>query len=541
MTVVLITCSGYCYAASIKITADYKHYDRYRNVLIAKGNVVVTGPDFRITSPYVIRYYDDDKILAMDKFEFEKEGYKISGSNLEYYYWLGTGNAEKARINFGETFLGCRYMNMTSDDFELFDAYFTGCDLPTTHYHISAQQLSLYPNTGLIVAYYATCWVWTAPVIPVPTFVYSAPVPKSNFKKPSSQAAQGKATSSTAKRAIEENKPVQPVPQLGSNAVDGLFIKQGFNWYFNPRWYLKSILSYSEYNKGGLGLKTNYNLFGEMNEGEIRLGSTYGEGNFGGITHYISLGPRLTTDDDEKLLVYDFYKPGGRYSYELELKYSYRERPNLDNNVGPFSRVSFTPKVTLRSNRKPIPFLGEPFTYFWEVSRATVSEEVLTQETTLESGYTTTSSMTNYYADITYKNDFGWFGDFNLMFDINNSDYEKLGSWDRARQILSLQQKYFDRLTLAYGYVHYIEQRGQTPYLFEGYYYSPYDLFTGSIKIDAWFSYLQMNASYNLPSWDPFDITYEWLWGQHCYNLKFQYSVMRKEFDFSFELVPSRW
>ena len=537
-----ILCYGYCYAASIRITADYTHYDKYRDVLIAKGNVVVKGPDFRIESPYVIRYFKDEKIVAMDSFAFEKEGYRITGSTMEYYYWKNEGNAEKAKINFGETFLGCRYMTFDNDIFEMFDAYYTGCNQDTPHYHVSAQQLSLYSRTGLIVAYYATCWVWTAPIIPVPTFVYSAPVPRSKFPNRESAASNRRtAVSSAAKEKIEEQKPMQPVPEFGSNPVDGTFIRQGLNWYFNPRWYLKTLLSYGELTKGGIGVKTNYSLFTDRLEGEIRAGSNNQEGNFGGITQYISLGPRLTTEDDEKLLYYDYYKPGGRYSYEIELKDSYRERPNLDENIGPFSRVSLTPKVTLRSNRKPLPVLGEPFTYFWEVSHANVSEEVLTQETTLENGYTTSSPMTNYHADISYKNDFGWIGKFNMMFDMNNSDYDKLGSWDRARQILSLQQDYFDHLTLSYGHVHYMMQRGQTPYVFEGYYYSPYDQFVGSIKINAWFSYIRMNASYNLPSWDPFDIYYEWLWGQHCYNLIFSYSVMRKEFNFSFELVPSRW
>jgi len=542
----LLILSNSCSAANIDITADYKHYDKYRDILIAKGNVVVKGSDFKIESPYVIRYFKDEKITAMDKFTFEREGYRVSGSNLEYYYWNKTGNADKVRINFGETYLGGRYLTISKDKFELFDAYFTGCNEPASHYHFSGQQIALYPATGLIVAYYSTCWVWIAPIIPVPTFVYSAPVPKSKFvKKAKTERSK---TTAAAKETMEEIKPTPPVPEMGANPVDGPFIRQGFNWYFSPRWYAKLLLSYSEYNKGSAGISTNYSILNELNEGEIRMGSNYGEGNYGSITHYLSLGPKLVSEEDEKSLIYDYYRPGGKYSYELELKYSHRERINLDRNEAPFSRVSFTPMTTLRSNRKPIPLLSDAFTYFWEASTATVSEEVLEVETVLPEGYITSGPRTNYFADITYATDLGWPGKFNAIIDTSASEYgDPSKHWNRSRQQLYLQQDYFDKLTLQYGHIHYINQDGFSPYLFEGYWYSPFDQFTGSIKIKAWYSSFVIKANYDLPDWDLYSVRYEWILGMHCYNLIFEYilkndiDAYRSEFNFSFELTPSKW
>jgi len=526
-----------CSAASISITADYKHYDKYRDVLIAKGNVIVKGEDFVIESPYVIRHFKDEKIVAMDKFEFEREGYRISGSNLEYYYVQRSGNADKVRVNFGETFLGGRYMTISKDKFEIYDGYFTGCNEPTSHYHISAGQMVLYPKTGLIVAHYASCWIWMAPVIPVPTFVYSAPVPKTKFVATKKQAKPTKA----AKAKMEGIKSTQPVPEIGSNPSDGWFLRQGFNWYFGPKQYLKFLLSYMEKKKFGLGIRTNYMLLNDLNEGEIRVSATEGDNGFWGATHYMSFGPKLLSKADEEWLVYDFYQPGGKYSYELETKYSYRERINYDKNIGPFGRVSFTPNVTFRSNRKPLPYLGDPFTYFWEAGHGNVSEEVNDFDSPSEEAYTTSSTRTNSYLDAMYTNDFGWLGKFNAAVDLTLTDYGKLGSWDRSRQKMSLAQGFFDRLYLEYGHTHYIMQRGKTPYLFEGYYYSPYDQFFGSLTVKAWFSSFQIRTSYNLPSWDPFSISYQWIFGLHCYDLIFEYEVLRKEFLFNLELTPSRW
>ena len=544
------------YAFAIDITADYKRYDRYRDVLIAKGNVVVTGKDFRIESPYVIRSFKDDKIIAMDKFTFEREGYRITGSNLEYSFASVTGNAERIRINFGQTFLGARYMTISPDKFELYDAYFTGCNAPNSDYHISAQQIALYPDTGIIVAYYAACWIWMAPVIPVPTFVYSAPVPKSKFiKRPLKERP-----SVYAEEKMQEVKPLQPVPEIGANPVDGNFIKQGFNWYFTPRSYAKMYLVYSDRNRGGAGLAANYILNNES-EGEIRFGSNEGEGFFWGINHYFSFGEKLISKKDEKWLIYDYYKPGGKYSYELELRQSYRERPNLDQNAGPFTRVSYSPKVTVRSNRKPLPLLGEPFTYFIEASSALVSEEVPERESPIDSGYTLSSQVDNIYADIIYGANWGWLGKFNFIVDSSSSRYGSLtgkfngvtiesddfSHWDRAEQKVSLQQEYFKTLVFTYGHNHYIYQDGASPYKYEGYWYSKYDTFSGGITYKFWSSYLATKANYDLPSWDLNNIRYQLMCGMHCYNLVFEYvlkndiDTYRSEFNFSFELVPSRW
>jgi hypothetical protein len=544
-------------AVRIKITADYTHYDKYRDVLIAKGNVKVTGPDFNLESPYVIRHFKDEKIVAMDKFTLEREGYRISGSQLEFYYTKGTGNAERVRINFGETFLGGRYMTMDNDKFTMYDAYYTGCDESSTHYHISGQELTLYPNTGLIVAYYATCWVWIAPIIPVPTFVYSAPVPRSKFIV---KTVRPKSPSRKVKEEKEGVKTTQPIPELGANPVDGPYFRQGFNWYFTPRSYARVLLSYNAKTYFGADLSTNY-IFNDANEGEVRIGSNELEHSYWGISHYLSFGEKLVTKDDEQYLLYDFYKPGGKYSYEIETRYSQRERPNGYNNIGPFTRVTLTPKITLRSNRKPVPMLGEAFTYYFEASTAQVSEEVSEPESPITTGYALSSQVDNYYADILYGADWGWFGNFNAGVDVASSRYDGLKGqsegitieaknfqhWDRAEQKVSLQQTYFDHLALTYAHNHYINQDGASPYKYEGYWYSQYDTFSGTVKYKAWWSYLSMTANYNLPSWDLNNVKYELMFGMHCYNLIFQYvlkndiDAYRGQFNFSFELAPSKW
>ena len=121
------------------------------------------------------------------------------------------------------------------------------------------------------------------------------------------------------------------------------------------------------------------------------------------------------------------------------------------------------------------------------------------------------------------------------------------GPLEQGYGTLGLQEEYFDHLVLTYGYSHYITEDGFSPYLFEGYWYSPYDTFTGGIQINAWWSYFLMKATYDEPSQELFNVEYKLMLGMHCYNLVFDYVIKqdvdkyRSEFDFSFELVPSRW
>ena len=117
------------------------------------------------------------------------------------------------------------------------------------------------------------------------------------------------------------------------------------------------LIGYMERKNMGIGLKTNY-IINEFNEGEVRLAQNAGDGGYGGLTHYMHIGPKIIPEDEEEWLIYDTYAQSGKYSYELEINQSFRERINLDENKGPFNRVSFLPKVTLKSNRKPLPYVG---------------------------------------------------------------------------------------------------------------------------------------------------------------------------------------
>lgn len=544
MIVILTKNHTFAAAWEVDIDADYSYNDKIREVIIAKGNVKARANDFYLESPYVKYYYNEKKIVAEDRFFIDIEGYRISGSRLEYNYRENTGVASIVRINFGDTYLGANYMTINNEKMELFNAYFTGCNKSGSDYHVSANELALYPRTGLIIAYWATAWIASAPVIPVPTFVYSTPVPRSKFIVRPKKIRKLTEEEENIMR-IEEKKHTQPIPEIGSNDEDGWFIRQGFNWFLGPKQYAKFLLSHKEKNYTSLGVRTNYRL-SDYDEGEIRLAQSGGEGFYGGITHYLSFGPEIISEEDEEWMIYDTYAPGGKYAYEVEVNLSHRERLNLDENVGPYNRISFSPKVTLRSNRQPLPIMGDYCTYYMEVNTAQVSEEPIS---TSVSTFPTQSERKEFYADITLnKLDLGVFGNFSVSLDNDTLDYPTAKRyWQKASQKMGLSQSYFKSVYIDLTHVHYIYQDGNgSPFEYETYEYSPFDQFLTKISFKLWWSSISMGTRYNLPSWDLYSVNYGLDLGMHCYDLLFNYRIVfipekRTEFGFTLDLSNSRW
>ncbi len=534
--------------AQITMTADNVTYDEYRGAEIGSGHVIITDPDFKITGFYVKHYPKLKRIIAEDEFTLEMDGYRIFGTKLDFYYDKKTGQASMVRINFGRTYLGGGLLRIEKDKFNIINGYFTGCNAPDSHYHVSSNELILYPKTGLIVAYWATFWVGAFPVLPVPTFVYSTPVPPSKFVKvePKTEEEKRKEKELREKGVVKGAKTEAPVAKFGSNPVDGWFIKQPFNWYLAPRWYIKFMLMYVEKSQLGIGLRTNYSLFNDMNEGELRITESSGDGTYGGITHYFCFGPRLYSKEEEEELIYNKFKPGGNRWFELELLGSYRERINLDENIGPFSRVSFLPKATLRWNRRPV-YMDE-LTFFAEASGAIVSEEAT-------DGTGTEANRGEVKGDFTYKISLPYLGDFTAKIDGAYIDYKEIKNyiseeayWAHSTQSLSLITNFGDVLQTELGHEHYVHLDGATPFEFEQYWYSPYDTFIGGAKLNLWYSSIHFKGTYDLPSEEIRRAYYQLVTGMHCYDLIFTYQLVRnevgdfdEEFTFGFDLVPSRW
>jgi hypothetical protein len=521
----------------IKIWAQKVTYNKYRKVVEAVGKVSVKTDEFRIDSPYVKYFPDTKKLVADDKFTMQINAYKIYGSRLEYNIASKTGSVMIVRINFGETFLGGSFMKINNGKFDILNAYFTGCNLSASDYHVSSTEIVFYPRTGLLVAYWGIFWIGPVPTLPIPTFVYTAPIPKIG--------GPAKKSSKPKKKYIERKRDVFPRSGLGSNQEDGYFLVQPFDYYSGPRSYMRSHLSWAEKKNFGIATAFNYFLWGEIHEGEIRAGVNAEDGTFGGLTYIYSFGPRLLDDYEDNKYVYDKYFIGNKYFFEFEINGSYRERINLYKNTGPFSRVSFLPKATLRANRNN--FINEHLTYFSEVSFAEVSEE--SSSLVSDEVYIVSGQRTNFKGDVTFDYDLWLLGRFTAKSDFSLLDYGDMGQWNTATQNLGLSQDWGGILETGIGHRHIYMNDGSTPYEFEGYWFSPFDTLSTYGKLNLFFSHLIYDAQYDLPSQNWRKIEYGLSLGMHCYNIVSSYVLFKDpttgeeltEFNITAELAISRW
>lgn len=518
----------------VSVTAAEITYNKLRGLYEVTGDVTIWAEGMKITTNYA-RYYPATKsVIVDDQFLMEVDAYRISGSRLEYNFAEKTGNAMIVRINFGETFLGGSFMKMDEDSYNILNAYFTGCNKSDSDYHASSNEIVFYPKTGLMVGYWGTMWIGSVPTIPIPTFVYGAPVPKLKTEK--------KESARPKRKLIKRERDIFPRSGLGQNSEDGYFVIIPFDSYPNPKSYIRTFLSWAEIKNFGLGTAANYILWNDINEGEIRAGTTNGDGAFGGLTHMFSFGNSLLSKEEEKKYVYDKYFPGNKYMYEFEVNMSYRERINIYKNEGPYGRVSFLPKLSLRANRNN--FINDNFTYFSEVNWAYVSEE--------SSG--TSGQREEFLADVTFDYDLWLLGNLQAKSQIDLIGYMDLpldqenGFWNSSTQDLSLTQKWGDVLETGFGNTHIYFNNGATPYEFEQYWFSPHDTFTSHAMLNFWASSLVYDGRHYLPSGDWKSLRYSLVVGMHCYNILSSYELVRNElgeestnFLLTVELTPSKW
>jgi hypothetical protein len=544
--ILILAAASYCSAGTyedphIKIYAQSLTYNKARGVYEAIGDVSIKIDDYRISGIYAKYFPATSKLVVEDQLIMEIDAYRVSASRLEFDVKKKEGSAMIVRINYGENFLGGSFMRIDEDKFDILNAYFTGCNRPDSDYHTASTELIFYPKTGTIIGYWGIFWIGSVPTIPVPTFVYSAPVPE----LPVTHNGPAK----PHKKYISRKRDVFPISGIGNNKEDGTIFVQPFDYYFGPQNYMRTHASWTEKKNLGAATAINYNLWTDRNEGEIRAGTNGVDGTYGGLTHIFSAGPRLLSPEEDKKYVYDKYFIGNKYLTELEVNYSLRERINIYKNEGPFNRVSFLPKVSLRANRNN--FLNEDFTYFAETNFALISEEALPSNDGVGGAKGKRVQMKG---DVTYGHGFWILGNFSAKCDIDLKTYlderssKLVDSWRTATQNLSLSQDWYGILETSFGHRHIFMNAGHTPYEFEGYWFSPYDTLMTSAKLNILSSFITFDGQYDLPSKDWRSLKYGLSLGMHCYNIVAAYELNKdlegneaSNFIMTVELAPSRW
>ncbi|MBN3033238.1 MAG: LPS-assembly protein LptD [Candidatus Saganbacteria bacterium] len=476
----------YAQIKDLTINGDKLSYDRAGQRVEATGSVEATYKDVVLRGHHLIYNTSAEAFHADQGFTFLYGGMTFEGQALDYELNSRAGTAEGANFFYQGVFLGGKRLIFNSEKFELKDAYFTNCDLPQPHYHITSSDIQLYPQDRWMVSYWGLFWLGRVPVALMPTYIYDF-------------------TGTTRQQT--------PFPDIGSNGEDGNYLTETLAWNLGRSLNGTYSLSYFS-NKGvGLGGTANYQLNG-WNSGNARLNWNAKDNTTGGLTHVVSFGDRLRETPRTTL---DFGLFPSHRQYELQLTLSSRERIN-------YQRVSFLPDLRFVSRGGSVGRSNVKYDY--ELNAGRVDEE---NNVRLKRG----GGKLRFYEDFPdtpaglLTPSLAW----DALYYSNNT------KWLKPSAGLDLTRSFNKDLALQLNYLHFLQIDGASPFLYENYRYRAADTLGSSLLLKIGETRAKVGAVYYLDNWSPEDIDYTLFFILHCYNLEVTYRSLRGEFLLGFSLA----
>ena len=471
------------------LDADNVIYQKDNGVIEATGSVEARYKDVSITGKHMVYFKKDSRIIADGGFSLYKDNSTLEGINLDYNMKSQTGSAEGVKILMGSTWIRGKNVKIDPENIDLKDAGFSSCNLDNPHYKISSSNMTFYPKSGWIVEYLGYFWINNIPVFPVPTYVYDT----TNSRKNST-----------------------PLPDLGSNDVDGFYLHEKIVWRLSSYSYGLLGIDYASKKGLGGGFESNY-ILNNNNQGNVRINYLGSDGLFGGLTHDLYFGDDVPRDK-LRYFLYEVLQNTPRKKYDLALDVSYRERIN-------YERVSMLPMLTLRYIDVPFPFIN--FQPKIEVSGGSITEE--------------SSGISHKIARVKGSMDYlqPLSADSKMLagLDIFYTLYGTTARWATLLGRIDLTKQLSKDLEAGLGYSHFFINEGASPYNYENYRYFPYDDVRAHVNLKTGNSTFGIAVSYNTPLLTVRDIDYNATIGFHCFDATITWRAARQEFAFGLTLA----
>ncbi len=477
----------------VEIDADSVHYDKSGSFVEASGSVEARYKNVKIKSSHIKYYSENSRVVADEGFSLSRDNIDIVGRKLDYFLKTQSGSAESVRLSMGNTWASGESVTIDPEVVDLKDASFSSCDLLVPHYKIASSDMAYYFNTGWIVESWGMFYLNNLPVLPVPTYVYDTGAIGGMYSK----------------------RNPAPLPDIGSNDVDGTYLDEKIVWRITNYSYGMLDLGYATKKGGSIGFEGNYFL-NDQNEGRLRVFTSQNDGGWGGISHTYYFGDPIISENTRQLL-YQILDVPPRRKYSVTVDTSWRERIN-------YERISYLPLVTLHYIDVPFPVLN--FTPRVEVSLGSISEE----STGLHVFKGQIRNSLDYLHPV---------GTDSLLFGLDNSyaAYDSSSSWFSILGRVDYKKKLSDPVEVSAGYSHYFINNGASPFRYENYRYFPYDEIRAGITLRSGDSSVGLKLSYNSPLLTVRDIDYNATIGLHCFDLGLTYRAARGEFEFNLSLA----
>lgn len=306
-------------ALPIDIEAEHLSYSQDQRFMEASGNVLVSYDDYVITANYLWVDMLKQQARFDGGFSFMRNKRAIMGQTLFYDIAVQEGLAKDVTVVLENIRVNGNSLVIKDNKAQLTNSALTSCDLLEPHYKVTAANTTIYLKWGLLVSSSGIFWLGDKPVMFVPSYIVGDP--RYGYQ-------------------IADNAPL---PQIGSDAVNGSYVKERINVYADERNTGTALLEW--YSKNGWLLGFQHDWRKSPNSfGNTRLKFHTNEGLEGGVLYHF-----LLTDeqiDNSVNLIEQFFnspdqsKPALAAQLELSAGEIYKNDRDLQ-------RVSLLPQLTL--------------------------------------------------------------------------------------------------------------------------------------------------------------------------------------------------
>ncbi len=220
------------------VAAESGSFDWEKQIFVARGDVVITSGDLLLQGDLVTMDVATGDVWVQGDVRLIQDEQELRGDALLYNVETGEGTFDLARTEVvlpektGSIFLSGKSIGIESEKYTVEQGKFTTCDLEESHYHLATKELEYYPDEKVIirgVTYYegkVPLFYWPYLVIPLDL---------------------GDGQDFT-------------LPVFGYSDVEGYYMKNTFNYYFNSRSHGHLYLDLFTRLGVGVGVRHFYDL-----------------------------------------------------------------------------------------------------------------------------------------------------------------------------------------------------------------------------------------------------------------------------------------
>ncbi len=473
---------------SITLSGDHIEYDRTSSNITASGNVKLKLRDFVIHTKKISYDIQDEHIQIPATFNINQDGKSIGAKNFDYKFKSFQGSASSVNVQIERVHIVGEKLDFNPLNITIDHAAFTTCDADHPHYLIRSDKIYLYPALGVIVAFQNYFTLFGTPIFWFPTYVYG----------------------SRSYRLIATNTPI---PEIGSNNREGLFIKERLGYFLNGNSTGTFDFGYAQ-NLGWLaGINHGLNI-NDLHQLQLKAYSLGSDGFAGGAAYQLTA--RTTSEPRPKDALETLFSPFTDSPLPLSrftVRYLLKELVNE-------SRVDYKPEFQSEFNNIRVPYTGLKL-------NSNISAGLLEEETPLKTIYK--SSRININGDLSeqYHLTDSLHGDASLIY---------LGYWFSSDQ---QWQRLFSRLRLIWdtpiltpeiSYTNRIFNNGRSPFEFE----RLYAIETDEIGLKLTHKNADWSASadmdYNLEARTPRRLDFITSFNMHCIQASLIWKSVERQF-----------